>query len=773
MAKIYDKVKFFDKVKFVVDSAAPTYSLQRNVTPTEGGSEITFTVNTTNVADGTSLPYTITGVSQEDVISGDLTGSFTVASNTASTTLEVALEPTSPGVGSAALALNNGAASISVFPAPTYSLSRSASSVDEGSSVTFTLTTTGVADGTSVPYSISGISAGDLSSGSLTGNFVVSGGSATITLTAANDSLTEGTETISITAAGQSSSASVNDTSLTPPPSPTYTLSRSAASVNEGSSVTFTLTTTNVANGTSVPYSISGISAEDLSSGSLSGNFAINNGSATVTLTTASDALTEGTETITITAGGQTSSTAINDNSFNPVTGPAETVLLLAGDGVNGANNNGFSDSSSNNFTITKTGTPITTNVSPFGTGAGESVYFDGDGSTNLLNVPVSAFNFGTEDFTVEYWVNPTKQASSYDVNPFVILGGEYPGSGVSWNMNVGTRAVGTGRYGLAFVYGQWGSFAVGISTNNYLAANQWQHVAVTRQGTTWRIFVNGVSQTLSTYNENTTWDPAFNFNNVTVSTSRIGTIGNLNPFYLSNVRFVRGTALYTSDFSVPTTPLTNVTGTSLLLNTAAPGIVDGTNKNPVINTIGNVAISTSIKKYGTGSMYFDGNGDYLQIPANSNFALGTGDFTVECWYYPTASKIFPAALELGNHVSSNNVGFFFQNNSSLTPMVYSGAFFAPLGTPSITLNDWNHIVWQRTSGALKIFVNGTGSTDTALFTNNISLPSQVSVGYTAGSNSGINYYTSGYIDDLRITKNLARYTSNFTPPTGPLTIDV
>jgi hypothetical protein len=111
MAKIYDKVKFFDKVKILPGgiSNSPTYALQRNVSAISGGgSEITFTVNTTNVADGTSLPYTITGISQEDVISGDLTGSFTVASNTASTTLEVSLEPTSPEVSSASLVLDNG-----------------------------------------------------------------------------------------------------------------------------------------------------------------------------------------------------------------------------------------------------------------------------------------------------------------------------------------------------------------------------------------------------------------------------------------------------------------------------------------------------------------------------------------------------------------------------------------------------------------------------------------------------------------------------------------
>lgn len=209
-------------------------------------------------------------------------------------------------------------ANISITPSPTYSLSRSSASVDEGSSITFTLTTTGVANGTSVPYSISGISANDLSSGSLSGNFVVNSGFATITLITAIDLITEGSETITITTVDQSSNAAINDTSLTP----TYTLNRSVASVNEGSSVTFTLTTTGVANGTLVPYTITGISASDLSFGSLTGNFVVNNGSATITLTAANDSLTEGSETITITVGGQTASAVINDTS---VAGPIWT----------------------------------------------------------------------------------------------------------------------------------------------------------------------------------------------------------------------------------------------------------------------------------------------------------------------------------------------------------------------------------------------------------------------------------------------------------------
>ena len=89
---------------------------------------------------------------------------------------------------------------------------------------------------------------------------------------------------------------------------PTYTIGRSLSAVNEGSSVTFTLSTTNVANGTFVPYTISGISSSDLRSGSLSGNFTVLNNLATAIVALKADNLTEGNEIATLTLNNSAAS---------------------------------------------------------------------------------------------------------------------------------------------------------------------------------------------------------------------------------------------------------------------------------------------------------------------------------------------------------------------------------------------------------------------------------------------------------------------------------
>ncbi len=181
---------------------------------------------------------------------------------------------------------------------PSYSLFSSESQINEGQSVEFTLQTTNIADNTNVPYTITGISQGDLSSGNLTGNFVVNGGSASVSITLSEDLLTEGNEALTMTCAGDSVSVVIRDTSTEL--APTYELTCSPSTVTEGGTITCTLETTNVANGTIVAYTVTGITSDDLTSGDLTGNFVINNNSATKTFAIANDAEVEN-ETFSIT----------------------------------------------------------------------------------------------------------------------------------------------------------------------------------------------------------------------------------------------------------------------------------------------------------------------------------------------------------------------------------------------------------------------------------------------------------------------------------------
>ena len=301
-----------------------TYALSSGSISVNEGTTATFTLTTTNVASGTAVPYTLSGINASDITGGALTGSAIVnSSGVATITVNIVADSLTEGAKTLTATAGGASASTTIndtstTPVPTYALSSSNASVNEGATVTFTLTTTNVAAGTSIPYTVSGVSAADVSGGSLSGNAVVnSSGNATISVTLVNDLLTEGAEALTITAGGATASTVVNDTSKSVP---TYSLSSNSTSVNEGSTAIFTLTTTNVALGTSIPYTLSGINAIDVSGGVLSGNVVVNSsGVATISVTLLNDLQTEGSETLTVTAGGASVATTINDTSTTPV----------------------------------------------------------------------------------------------------------------------------------------------------------------------------------------------------------------------------------------------------------------------------------------------------------------------------------------------------------------------------------------------------------------------------------------------------------------------
>jgi hypothetical protein len=237
----------------------------------------------------------------------------------------------------------------------------------------------------------------------------------------------------------------------------------------------------------------------------------------------------------------------------------------------------------------------------------------------------------------------------------------------------------------------------------------------------------------------------------------------------LSNTRIVKGTAVYDptlATVSVPTNPLTAITNTSLLLNFTNAGIQDYSQVSD-LKLIGNATGSSTQVKNAAYSMYFDGTGDYIASPA---YTLGTGDFTIEAWVYMTAytgsiagSSIFGTVVGSQNGYSLNTG----QDGTSLRLISNaSGTWSDTLTTGSgITLNTWTHIALSRNGANLRIFKDGVviGSTSSAATWNFTG-----SIGWVGRFYEGINdKYFSGYIEDLRITKGLARYTSNFTPPTS------
>ena len=336
--KIQGNSKFQGKSVFAAFSPTPTYTVTSNaVNSADEGTVITFTLNTTNVGNGTVLPYTITGISANDVTSGSLTGSFTVSNNLATATITLSSDLLTEGTETATLALDNGFSSVSVVVndtsmAPTYSITKNKSTVLEGASVIFTLNTTNVSNGTVLPYTITGVSASDLTSGSLTGNFTVDNNIATTTIMMAADQSIEGVETATLTLdnAAASSFVLVNDSFV----NESFQFEVNG-NTSEGNIVTIDLITNNVPVGATIPYTITGVTSEDINGASLTGNFNTyydeENGRnlGYITLSFAPDFITEGTETLTLTLDNRSVSFSVQINDTFTSAPPTYTHIIL------------------------------------------------------------------------------------------------------------------------------------------------------------------------------------------------------------------------------------------------------------------------------------------------------------------------------------------------------------------------------------------------------------------------------------------------------------
>jgi uncharacterized membrane protein len=334
-----------------------SYTLSSNKTSVNEGDTFSILLSATGINDGTSIPFTISGIQNED-ISESTTGSFTINNDISVKTFNVESDLTTEGSETFTIALNNGQASKAVTINDTsltqaFELSSNKASVNEGSTVKIALSTQNVSSGTTLPYTISGpgISINDfVGLSTLTGNFITDT-TDSITLTLSSDTITEGSETftVALNNGKASKEITINDTSVS-----TFSLGASTTSVNEGDSFTITLTTAGVADGTSVPYTITGIESGDISE-SLTGNFSVTSNTATATFNVNNDVTTEGSQTFTITLdnGEASKSVTINDTSVETYS-LSSPLYINEGSSFNVILNTvGVSDSTTLNYTVT------------------------------------------------------------------------------------------------------------------------------------------------------------------------------------------------------------------------------------------------------------------------------------------------------------------------------------------------------------------------------------------------------------------------------------
>lgn len=180
----------------------------------------------------------------------------------------------------------------------------------------------------------------------------------------------------------------------------------------------------------------------------------------------------------------------------------------------------------------------------------------------------------------------------------------------------------------------------------------------------------------------------------------------------------------------------------------------------------GDAKLTTAEKKFGTASLALDGTGDYISYASQPDFAYGTGAFTIEMWVYRTVSGATQIIYDQRTANPTNYAPVIFINTSNAL-QYNDGAASVIIGATTVPLNSWSHVAVSRSGTATQLFLNGVQQGSTYTDTRNyIQTPATIGARF----NNTQNF--TGYIDEVRVTKGLARYTANFTAPTAAFTSD-
>ena len=374
----------------------------------------------------------------------------------------------------------------------------------------------------------------------------------------------------------------------------------------------------------------------------------------------------------------------------------------------------------------------------------GGSAYFDG---SSYLDTASGATALGTGNLTVEFWINSTDTSCNI-MNP--------------------DSSTGNGFWGLMIQSGdlrwndQYSSTNLWVVDGDPILDGAWHHVAIVKNSNVFKVFFDGVSQSATSGSFTDSYNYPYS------DGLRIGS-GNLNNFtgYLADIRLLAGTAQYSTDFDPPTSPLSSITNTKLLLNFEDSNIYDLTGSSN-IETIYQASVDTSVKKYGSGSIQMDGAGDYLALRQVGDTLDFPGDFTIEFWWYTGTSNtqyMFDSRTASGQ---TNWAAFFLSNTMYFS---WNGSTYTSATLSNYT-NTWNHVAFVRSGSVGKWYINGTASgSNHNLGTNTVaSQAGTLRIGAAFGaSTASSGNILNGYMDDFRITNGIARYTSNFTPSSEAL----
>ena len=375
------------------------------------------------------------------------------------------------------------------------------------------------------------------------------------------------------------------------------------------------------------------------------------------------------------------------------------------------------------------------------------------DGSNDYLSMPDSQLlELLDSDFTIEFWIYPTGIPQGTYACIFA------KGINVQcYFMNTNSISLFLDDNNSAVPYGVFDNS--NLTGTNSVPLNQWSHVAICRDNNTWKAFVNGVQKYSNVIPG---LNPVFN-------SSDDFTIGDYGPSpgtynfqgYISNFRFVKGSALYVANFTVPTTPLTSTGSDTSLLTCQGDTIVDARTGTPNVITANGGALPSALRISPSltdeGHWDFNGTSDFITTSFPSD-AIAKGDanseYTLEAWIYVrTSSGTTTSADAIMGHNTNRGVGMQVGVSNGSPRINYGARYTSNFYGPTFNYNEWRHIVLTRdgTDGPIA-YENGVevarNNNNTTLDIQDGHTPGNFNIGYCGPRIAG---YFDGKIGEARV----------------------
>jgi len=337
------------------------------------------------------------------------------------------------------------------------------------------------------------------------------------------------------------------------------------------------------------------------------------------------------------------------------------------------------------------------------------------DGAGDSVTLPAHADWYWDGDFTVDFWAKWNDQSGAQ-----MFFGSGDDGSNCYYLVITGPN--------VSFGVVQTASNIIDLTWNaGSVVVDTWYHYALVRNGNNFILFRDGVSAGTQV---SATAIPDFG------GTFRVGNDvgGTYFNGWIDEFRVSKGIARWTTDFTPPVAPY------------------------------GQVTIDTGVKKFGTGSLLF-GGGSHLNLDHSDDWNFADDDFTMDCWIYLNNNSVVNTILAQDN-IPGEDLAFVF----GMLTLSTLGLRYSTNGSTVITksvdwspsVSTWYHVAVIRNGNNLKFFVNGTQQGATQDITS-VTIFNSAS-GLQVGNYYGVGYF-DGYIDELRISKGVARWTADFTVP--------